>query len=40
MDEGHWLAVIEKVPSVEHLSSPVLEHREAWRLFELRRRNP
>lgn len=39
LDEGHWLAVIEKVSSVADFDSPVLEHREAWRLYELRRRD-
>jgi hypothetical protein len=38
MDEGHWLAIVEKVPGVTVFDSPVLEHREAWRRYELSRR--
>ena len=39
LDEGHWLAVVDKVPSVDHFDAPVLEHRESWRKYELRRRD-
>jgi hypothetical protein len=35
LDEGHWLAIVEPVPSVESFHYPVLEHRDAWRRFEL-----
>jgi hypothetical protein len=38
LDEGHWLAIVEPVPSVESIAFPVLEQREAWRSYELRRR--
>jgi hypothetical protein len=37
LDEGHWLAIVEEVPSVESIDAPVLEHRDAWRRYELRR---
>jgi hypothetical protein len=39
LDEGHWLAILEKVDSFDEIDSPVLEHREAWRRYELRRRD-
>jgi hypothetical protein len=39
LDEGHWLAIVEKVPSIEAIESPVIEHREAWKRYELRRRD-
>jgi hypothetical protein len=39
LDEGHWLAIVEKVPSVESFPAPVIAHREAWRLYEMRRRD-
>jgi hypothetical protein len=39
LDEGHWLAIVEKVPSIESIEAPVLEHREAWSRYELRRGN-
>jgi hypothetical protein len=38
VDEGHWLAIVEKVPGVTVFESPVLDHRAAWRRYELRRR--
>jgi hypothetical protein len=40
LDEGHWLAIVEKVPSIEFFPSPVLEHREAWRRYEMRKPAP
>jgi hypothetical protein len=39
LDEGHWLAIVEKVASLDHFDAPVLEQREAWRRYELRRRD-
>jgi hypothetical protein len=39
LDEGHWLAILEKVDGFDEIDSPVLEHREAWRRYELRRRD-
>jgi hypothetical protein len=39
LDEGHWLAIVEKVPSVESIEAPVIEQREAWKRYELRRRD-
>jgi len=39
LDEGHWLAIVEKLESIDEIESPVLEHREAWRRYELRRRD-
>ncbi len=38
VDEGHWLAIVEKIPSIASIDSPVIEHREAWKRYELRRR--
>jgi hypothetical protein len=39
LDEGHWLAIVEKVPSLAAIDAPVVEHREAWKRYELRRRD-
>jgi hypothetical protein len=39
LDEGHWLAIVEKVPSIAAIDAPVTEHREAWKRYELRRRD-
>lgn len=39
VDEGHWLALIEKLPSIDAIEAPVIEHREAWKRYELRRRD-
>jgi hypothetical protein len=40
LDEGHWLAIVERVPSLSAFPAAVSEHREAWKRYELRRRNP
>jgi len=40
LDEGHWLAIIEEVPAPVYFPFPVLEHREAWRRYEMRRPSP
>jgi len=37
LDEGHWIAIIEKVPSIESIDAPVIEHREAWKRYEYHR---
>jgi len=39
LDEGHWLAIVQRVPDFESLQTPVIEQREAWRRYELRRRD-
>jgi hypothetical protein len=39
-DEGHWVAIIEKIPSIESIDAPVAEQREAWKRYEFRRRDP
>ena len=39
LDEGHWLAIIEKLPSIDAIEAPVIEQREAWKRYELRRRD-
>jgi hypothetical protein len=38
LDEGHWVAIVEKIPSLDTIDAPVMEEREAWRRYELRRR--
>jgi len=40
LDEGHWLAIVEPVPSVDVFPAPVLEHRESWRRYEMRKPSP
>jgi hypothetical protein len=39
LDEGHWLALVEKVASLDHFEAPVVEQREAWKRYEMRRRD-
>jgi hypothetical protein len=39
VDEGHWLAIVETVPSIEAIEAPVIEQRETWKRYELRRRD-
>jgi len=39
LDEGHWLAIVEKVASIGAIEAPVIEQRETWKRYELRRRN-
>jgi len=38
LDEGHWVAIVERIPSLDEIEAPVMEEREAWRRYELRRR--
>ena len=38
LDEGHWIAVVERVSSFDAFTSPVNEHREAWKRYEVYRR--
>ena len=38
LDEGHWVAIVERVPSLDSIQAPVIEEREAWKRYELRRR--
>jgi len=40
LDEGHWVAVVEEVPSLDYFPERVLEQREAWRRYELRKPPP
>lgn len=39
LDEGHWLALVEKVASLDHFEAPVVAQREAWKRYEMRRRD-
>jgi hypothetical protein len=32
------VAVVERIPSLDAIAAPVMEEREAWRRYELRRR--
>jgi hypothetical protein len=38
LDEGHWVAIVELVTSLDSIQAPVMEEREAWKRYELRRR--
>jgi hypothetical protein len=39
LDEGHWVAIVERVASLDSIEAPVLGEREAWKRYELRRRS-
>jgi hypothetical protein len=38
LDEGHWVAIVERVASLDAIAAPVVEQREAWRRYEVRRK--
>jgi len=38
LDEGHWVAIVEPVASLDAIEAPVAKQREAWRRYEYRRK--